>query len=58
MSGDRRRGGWSVVRLAVAVVVAAAVVTVLFLWVFPWIERNLANPTVGGGAATPAVRVA
>lgn len=27
--------------------VGLVILVVLFTWVFPWLERNLANPTLG-----------
>lgn len=42
---ERLRGP---VRWAIVAVVAVVVLVVLFTWVFPWLERNLSNPTLGG----------
>lgn len=35
------------VRWATLTVVAVAILFVLFTVVFPWVERNLSNPTIG-----------
>jgi len=35
------------VRWALILLVASAVVWVLFTTVFPWVERNLSTPTMG-----------
>lgn len=40
-------GRWRPARLALIALVAAVLLVILFTWVFPWIERNLANPTIG-----------
>ena len=48
MSGDprpsRRRGA---AKWATIVAVGLVILIVLFTVVFPWIERNVSNPTVG-----------
>lgn len=41
------------IRWLVLGVVAMAVLVVLFTFVFPWIERNLSNPTIGVGVMPP-----
>lgn len=44
MTASRRRGpAW----WATVVVIALVVLVVLFTVVFPWLERNLSNPTLG-----------
>lgn len=53
MSDQRRRRGpawWTTV-----VVVGAVVLVVLFTVVFPWLERNLSNPTLGTAGAPSGV---
>ena len=40
-------------RVLVLVVLAAAILVLLFTVVFPWVERNLSTPTLGGQAARP-----
>lgn len=48
--------GPTVIRTVIAVLLVLAVVTVLFLWVFPWAEQHLPflNVTVDqGSAASP-----
>lgn len=48
----RRRGpAW----WATVVIVGAVVLVVLFTVVFPWLERNLSNPTLGAGVASSGV---
>lgn len=42
MTGPGRPG-----RVVALVVVAVVVLVALFLWVFPWVERTLTDPTVG-----------
>ena len=41
-------------RVVTAVVVGAVVLVVLFLWVFPWLERNISNPTLQDAVLVPA----
>lgn len=47
MSSDERGRGVTAVRWIVMGAVAAVVLVVLFTVVFPWIEQNLSNPTLG-----------
>ena len=54
MSGHRRLG--RPVRWAILAVVGLAVVVLLFTVVFPWLERNLSNPTLGAVPAPTADR--
>ena len=35
------------VRVALVVLLVALVVVVLFTWVFPWVERQQQDPTIG-----------
>lgn len=47
MSSDERGRGGTAVRWVVIALVAVVVLGVLFTVVFPWIEQNLSNPTLG-----------
>ena len=44
-----------IVRWLVILVVALAVLALLFLVVFPWVEAYLENPTLGAAAGVSAV---
>lgn len=46
-SDESGRGGRPL-RWAVIAVVAMGILVLLFTVVFPWIERNLSTPTLGG----------
>ena len=35
------------IRVALVVLLAAVAVVVLFTWVFPWVERQQQDPTIG-----------
>ena len=48
----------SAVRWLVIAAVAVVVLVVLFTVVFPWLERNLSNPTLGAAGASGAVAAA
>lgn len=48
MSRPERSGAARAVRILLLVVVAAAILVLLFTVVFPWVERNLSDPTLGG----------
>lgn len=37
------------VRIAIAVVLGAAILWLLFTTVFPWVERRMEDPTLGAG---------
>lgn len=42
------RGGFrGPIKWATVTAVGLVILVVLFTWVFPWLERNLANPTMG-----------
>jgi hypothetical protein len=41
-------GGGRLVRWGVIAVVGMGILVLLFTVVFPWIERNLSTPTLGG----------
>lgn len=45
---ERRTAGGRWGRWALIGVVAIAILVLLFTVVFPWIERNISNPTLGG----------
>jgi hypothetical protein len=46
-----------VVKVLIGIVVAVAVVFVLFTTVFPWVDRTLNNPTMGSAPAPAQVTV-
>lgn len=49
-----RRGLPRVLRVLLLVVLAAAVLVLLFGWVFPWVETNIYNPSLDETAPVPA----
>lgn len=51
MSRADRSGAARAVRILLLVIVAAAILVLLFTVVFPWVERNLSDPTLGGSSA-------
>lgn len=53
MSPSDRSGAARAVRILLLVIVAAAILVLLFTVVFPWVERNLSDPTLGGMSALP-----
>lgn len=48
MSGDEPTRFRGPVKWATIAVVALAILVVLFTVVFPWIERSISTPTMGG----------
>ena len=46
------------VKVLIGIVLAVVVVFVLFTTVFPWVDRNLNNPTLESAPAAGAVVVA
>lgn len=53
MSGADRSGAARAVRILLLVILAAGILVLLFTVVFPWVERNLSDPTLGGPSGMP-----
>lgn len=51
MSRAERSMAARAVRILVIVLLAAAILVLLFTVVFPWVERNLSDPTLGALSA-------
>lgn len=55
MSRPGRSAAARALRILLLVVLAAAILVLLFTVVFPWVERNLSDPTLGGASAVPVL---